>query len=376
MQDAVGEAVDRWLSSAEEHALVDTAGAVTFSTFLLPEQWGGLKDACAARGIPFVQGLAQAVALWLAEHPSPRHRPVRMVRRIIVCNQKGGVGKTAVSSGLGGALAEGPEHVEALNRLLREEEPVASGRAAAEAFAVHGLRVLLVDFDPQGHLTKQLGFRQPPRTADSLTKFMSGGQSCRGVIADLVVKVPGDRFGGRLDLLPSCADAFLLDISIVMDRNRQATLERALRPLEPLYDAIIIDCPPSLGLGMDAAIYYSRRRDGEKEGNSGCLIVVQAEDSSADAYSMLSEQIESGETDWDINVDRLGLVVNLYDGRRGYIATSSLKAWREIEDPRVVGIIPDLKEQREAVRAKTHLFSYAPHQDQAIALRRTAGEIT
>ncbi|MGW2997501.1 ParA family protein, partial [Streptomyces sp. NPDC001193] len=66
----------------------------------------------------------------------------------------------------------------------------------------------------------------------------------------------------------------------------------------------------------------------------------------------------------------------LYDGRRGYIATSSLQAWMDIKDPRVVAIVPDLKEQREAVRVKQPLFVYSPKGDQAIALRALAREIS
>ncbi|MFG2754703.1 ParA family protein [Streptomyces xanthophaeus] len=375
IQDAVSDGIERWRSETDQSATLETAGSVTFSTWLKPGQWEGLQDACRGRGIPYVQGLAQAVCLWLAEHPSPRHRPLpRTVRRIVVCNQKGGVGKTAITSGLAQTLAEGADSVRRANEVI--QAALQDNPEMLNAFEAHELRVLMVDYDPQGHLTKQLGFQQLPPKADSLAKFMAGGQNCRGTIEDLLEPVSPEEFGGRLDLLPSCADAFLLDISIVMDRNRQATLERALKPLESRYDVILIDCPPSLGLAMDAAIYYSRRRDGEAEGNSGCVIVVQAEDSSADAYTMLTEQIGSGMQDWAVDVDLLGLVVNLYDGRRGYIATSSLKSWQDIGHPRVVGIVPDLKEQREAVRRKMPLFLYAPHSDQARAIRSIAREIS
>lgn len=127
---------------------------------------------------------------------------------------------------------------------------------------------------------------------------------------------------------------------------------------------------------MDAAIYYGRRRDTEQPGASGALIVVQAEDSSADAYDLLTSQINDLRDDLSLDIDYLGLVVNLYDGRRGYIATSSLQAWMDIKDPRVVAVVPDLKEQREAVRVKQPLFVYAPKGDQAVALRALAREIS
>ena len=77
-----------------------------------------------------------------------------------------------------------------------------------------------------------------------------------------------------------------------------------------------------------------------------------------------------------IDVDYLGIVVNLYDGRRGYIATSSLEEWIAIGDPRVVAVIPDVKEQKEAVRTKTPLLAYDPACDQSAAYRGLARELS
>jgi chromosome partitioning protein len=102
------------------------------------------------------------------------------------------------------------------------------------------------------------------------------------------------------------------------------------------------------------------------------LIPVLAEDSSATAYTMLSQQIEDLCEDLRMEMDYLGLVVNLYDSRRGYVATSSLEQWKSIGDPPVLAIISDLKEQREAVRMRKPLLSYAPHSDQAEAMRKIA----
>ncbi|MET8751304.1 ParA family protein [Streptomyces sp. NPDC004667] len=370
IQVAVAEGIELWRNAESARPTVQTAGSAVFSTWLPVGQWEQLKVTCNEREIPYVQGLAQAVAMWLEENPSARVRPAEAItRRIVVCNQKGGVGKTAVAAGIAQALAEGAESVEAVNRILRE-----LGGSAGELVS-HEQRVLLVDYDPQGHLTKQLGHLPIPNKNNSLALFM--GQQVRdGHVRDLIVPISDERFGGRLDLLPSCQDAFLLDLLISRDRNRQATLERVLETVEQDYDVILIDCPPSLGLAMDAAIFYGRRRPGEKVGASGILVVVQAEDSSADAYDMLREQIEDGVDDWRIDIDQLGLVVNLYDGRRGYIATSSLQAWKDIGNPPVVGVIPDLKEQREAVRRKKPLFVHAPALDQAVALRKITKEIS
>ncbi len=103
--------------------------------------------------------------------------------------------------------------------------------------------------------------------------------------------------------------------------------------------------------------------------------MVQAEDSSADAYELLTTQIDDLRGDLQVDIDYLGIVVNLYDSRRGYIATSSLQGWVDIKDPRVVGLIGDLKEQKEAVRVKKPLLSYAPKSQQSVGMRALAREV-
>ncbi|KPI17763.1 Cobyrinic acid ac-diamide synthase [Actinobacteria bacterium OV450] len=391
IQDAVHQGITQWSALASAPSPVDTAGAESFSTWLPAGQWESFRADSKDRGVSLIQGLAQAVRLWLEMNPAPTVKRPSVVRRIIVCNQKGGVGKTAITAGTAEALAEDPDSLHPvriarqLARLSAAEEGEDGGRQQphhhAETSSLDledlpglGMRVLLVDFDPQGHLTKQLGQQPLPIGGDSLTCHMAG--ESKGPLADLIVPIPDQRFGNRLHLLPACTDAFLLDVRLSTVRAREAALERALSPVESDYDVILIDCPPSLGLSMDAAIYYGRRRDTEQQGASGALIVVQAEDSSADAYDLLTSQINDLRDDLSLEIDYLGLVVNLYDGRRGYIATSSLQAWMDIKDPRVVAVVPDLKEQREAVRVKQPLFVYSPKGDQAIAMRALAREIS
>ncbi|MEV7526595.1 ParA family protein [Streptomyces sp. NPDC091371] len=388
IQDAVHQGIAHWSALASAPSPVDTSGAESFSTWLPAGQWESFRADSKDRGVSLIQGLAQAVRLWLELNPAPTVKRPSVVRRIIVCNQKGGVGKTAVTAGTAEALAEDPSAlhpVRVARQLARlsspetDHTPHTTGTADSSPLDLEdlpglGMRVLLVDFDPQGHLTKQLGQQPLPIGGDSLTCHMAG--EAKGPLKDLIAPIEHDRFGDRLHLLPACTDAFLLDVRLSTVRAREAALERALAPVESDYDVILVDCPPSLGLSMDAAIYYGRRRSAEQPGASGALIVVQAEDSSADAYDLLTSQINDLRDDLALDIDYLGLVVNLYDGRRGYIATSSLQAWMDIKDPRVVAVVPDLKEQREAVRVKQPLFVYAPNGDQAVALRALAREIS
>ncbi|GAA2462962.1 ParA family protein [Streptomyces lavendulocolor] len=347
IQDAVTDAVQTWREQPAGTATVDTTGADSFSTWLPAGMYDDFKETCTERGISFIQGLAQAVRRWLDTHPSPSAQPaVGDPERKIVCNQKGGVGKTAVSAGV------------------------------AQAYAEDGKRVLLVDYDPQGHLSQQLGIPQIPPGEDSLVSHMVG--EGKGSLRDLVVTLEDPRFGKRLDVLPSCFDGFLLDARVGVKAytgrgyQKEAALELALTPVEADYDVIVIDCPPSLGIAMDAALYYGRRRQGERAGISGAIIPVLAEDSSATAYSMLAGQINDLSADLNLDIDYLGLVVNLYDSRRGYVATSSLKSWKALGTPPVLAVINDLKEQREAVRQTKPLLAYAPHSEQAEAMRQIA----
>ncbi|MFF7795617.1 AAA family ATPase [Streptomyces sp. NPDC007991] len=347
IQEAVEAAITAWRTNEHTGFEIDTAGAKSFSTWLPPGLYEDFKTTCTTRGVSYTQGLAQSVQDWLDDNPSPQHgdRPTDPERKI-VGNQKGGVGKTAISAGIG------------------------------QAYAEQGKRVLIVDFDPQGHLSEQLGVPQIEPDHDSLVSHMCGdGQ---GDLRDLVVVIDDLRFEKRLHVLPACFDGFLLDakIAVVATQKRgfqkEAALEMALRPLEGDYDVIIIDCPPSLGIAMDAALYYGRRRPSEPKGRSGVIIPVLAEDSSMTAYSMLDQQIDDLCVDLSLEIDHLGLVVNQYDSRRGYVATSTLDSWKSVGDPRVLAVIGDLKEQREAVRKKMPLLSYAPNSDQAEAMRQVA----
>ncbi|MFG2197113.1 ParA family protein [Streptomyces sp. NPDC048639] len=347
IKDAVAAGITKWLELSQPLGVVDTSGSENWATYLPEGMYAKLKEAATGFSIPYVQAMAQAVSLWLELNPSPRHlsHVGEVPQRKIVVNQKGGVGKTAVSAGLAQALAE------------------------------DGLRVLVVDYDPQGHLTVQLGIPTIPVGSDSLLKHMVGEATDRKV-EDLLVPVEGERFGGRLMVLPACSDAFLLDVRLASLRASERALERALKPLEDRFDVFVIDGPPSLGLGVDAALYFSRRRPNERPGVSGVIIPVEAEDSSADAFSMLTSQIASLQDDFGATVEYLGLVVNKYDPRRGYVATSSLEHWQALGDPPVIGVVPDRKEQRESVRVKRPLLEYAPHCEQAQILRDIAREVS
>lgn len=347
IKDAVTDGIRAWRSAPVSTHQVDTSGGTSFSTYVPTGLNADLKADCKSRGIPYNQGLAQAIRLWLDNSPSPqRNSDSNTARRIIFGNQKGGVGKTSTSAGVAQALAEA------------------------------GRRVLLVDFDPQGHLTKQLGYEMLDIEANSLAKYMLA--EGKGSASDLLVPIDAAGFS-TLYLLPACKDAFLLDAKLATSRNvriKETALERALEPLEKDFDFVVVDCPPSLGFSMDTALYYGRTRQGESKDASGVVIPVLAEDSSADAYDMLYDQIQDLSEDMGIEITLLGFVVNMYDSRKGFIATSSLDSWKEIGHPPVIAVMPERKEQRETVRLKQPLLTYAPDCEQSEIMRAIARSIS
>lgn len=344
MQDAADAALNLWYSTPEaEEVLVK--GARSWGVFLPAGAPAQFTRWCEARGVTKVQGMARAITLWLSKYPSPNERLVSQpVKRILVGNQKGGVGKTFVASGLAQAMAE------------------------------MGLRVLLVDYDPQGHLTSRLQIPGLPDGADSLLKHMLGEADKHP--ARSLVALPHERFGGRLHVLPASKDAFLMDAKLaLLQVGRDTCLARALAPLEGSYDVIILDGPPNLGLAIDLAINYVQRRPGELIDHSGILMPVWSDRASFDAYEMLNEQINTHCRMTGAVVDQLGFVVNAYDSRKGVVTRGLYAGWNELTTPGVLATLKDAIEGREASDYQIPLLEHAPDSGQATVMRSLAKEL-
>jgi chromosome partitioning protein len=134
-------------------------------------------------------------------------------RIFVVANQKGGVGKTTTTVNVAAALSMG------------------------------GLRVLVVDLDPQGNASTALGI-----------EHRSNGGSFLGVyevlmgtaeIKNVIQKVAGFP---SLDCAPSNTSLAQAEINLVSMVARESRLKDALKEIKGNYDYIFIDCPPSLGL--------------------------------------------------------------------------------------------------------------------------------
>lgn len=132
---------------------------------------------------------------------------------ISLFNQKGGCGKSTTASNLAAYLSR------------------------------HGKRVLAVDMDPQANLTVSLGINDEDLDK-TVYDLLRTSEFKKERIQEVIIKTAYD----RLDLLPS--DITLSDAEITLSTalTRETILKKILEQLKDVYDYIIIDCPPSLGL--------------------------------------------------------------------------------------------------------------------------------
>jgi len=152
-------------------------------------------------------------------------------RIISILNQKGGSGKTTTAINIASAWA----------RLLAENTPTDDAS------------VLLIDIDPQASATSViLGMESAvgPRMVGTNTIYEVLLQRADAIDAIYRVELePAQHLPvAMLDILPAHLELFRADSELASVYKRELRLKKALEPLLDIYDAIIIDCPPSLGV--------------------------------------------------------------------------------------------------------------------------------
>jgi chromosome partitioning protein len=129
------------------------------------------------------------------------------MRRIAVTNQKGGSGKTTTAVNVAAALGEA------------------------------GRRVLLIDLDPQASASTWLGVKDGGR---GLLDVFTEGRALASLVQP--TEAPG------VDVIPSSAWLVGVDKALAGEVGAETILRRALDGLPQRWDAVVVDCPPSLGL--------------------------------------------------------------------------------------------------------------------------------
>jgi chromosome partitioning protein len=187
---------------------------------------------------------------------------------VAIANQKGGVGKTTTAVNLGCALAE------------------------------EGLRVLLIDLDPQGNATSSFGMQE--LEGESLYEPLLGGVS-------IVEKILPTRLP-RMFIVPADLDLAGAEVEIARMDNHLTRLRETLVPLrsDDTFDFVLLDCPPSLGILMTNALAAADE----------LLTPIQCEYFALEGLVKIVRVIEqvrnSGAND---HLELGGIVMTMFDGR-------------------------------------------------------------
>jgi chromosome partitioning protein len=192
--------------------------------------------------------------------------PLEVPRIIAIANQKGGVGKTTTAVNLGAALAEA------------------------------GLRVLVVDLDPQGNASTGLGIN-PRDVGASIYDVLMHDTPALDAVEPTSLK--------NLFVIPATLDLAGAEIELVPAFSRELKLKRALESVRTEYDVVLIDCPPSLGLltvnGLAAA--------------DDVIVPIQCEYYALEGLGQLLRNVALVRSSLNAALDVRGIILTMYDAR-------------------------------------------------------------
>ena len=254
-------------------------------------------------------------------------------RVFVVANQKGGVGKTTSTVNIAAALAMG------------------------------GLRVLVIDLDPQGNASTALGVEH--KESLGVFEILMGSAQ----IQDVVQKVVGF---AHLECIPSNTGLAQAEINLVPMVAREMRLKDAIEDLMKFkieagtnYDYIFIDCPPSLGLLTINAFAAAKE----------LLIPIQCEYYALEGLTQLLETYSLVKKRLNPNLNLSTIILTMFDSRTK-LANDVADSVRQHFPNELINIpIPRTVRISEAPSYNQTIMTYDPVSPGAVAYMQVAREI-
>lgn len=248
---------------------------------------------------------------------------VSVAKRIVIANQKGGVGKTTTAVNLTAALKEA------------------------------GKRVLLCDFDPQANATSGLGLDKNTVSPTVYDVLIEGADPRKAVVST--------QWG---DVLPSNKALAGAGIEMINIPEREQLLRKALDQLDGEYDYIVIDCPPSLEL---------LTLNGLCAGHS-IIVPVQCEYYALEGLSDLLSTIRIVKRKLNREIALEGVLLTMFDGRTNLSLQVAEEVKRHFPGQVYATVIPRNVRLSEAPSHGKPVLAYDKYSSGAQAYQKLAQE--
>ena len=223
--------------------------------------------------------------------------------------------------------------------------------------AKRGLKVLMIDFDPQANLTEIAGIA--PESLDC-------------TIADVLLSYTGPKkrkmeecvlqLNDNLYLAPSIIDLSAADSILMSAMSREYILKKALDPIKDMFDVCFIDCQPSLSLLPLNALACS----------TDVIIPCCAEYLHYRGLRLLENTVDMAKENLNEELNIYGLVVTRYE-RTNHNKEILDKLQ---EDYNVLGVVPKAVAVSDAIYdASGSIMEFAPDNPAAVAYKSIADKI-